>query len=99
GLALEGSAGLVENAVEGEVELDTELIGLVVDELARALAAAAMVAEQRVGDGVEDGRFAAAVEAGEHPERGAVEQHFLLLAVAEEALETDALGNHASSFS
>ena len=54
-----------------------------------------MVAEQGVGHGVEDRRLAAAVEAGQHPERGAaVETDLLLFLVTEKALELDALRDH-----
>src|SRR5262249_39766128 len=96
GVAAEGALGAVGVAVEQEVELDEQGVAVLVDQLVGLLAAAAVVAEQRVGDGVEDGRFAATVEAGQHPQRGvAVEADLLLVLVAEEALELDALGDHA----
>ena len=55
------------------------------------LAAAAVVAEERVGHGVEDGRLPAAVAAGQHPQRPAVEADLLLLLVTQEAAELDGL--------
>src|SRR5262249_53494760 len=95
GVALERPLGPVELAVEQEVELDGEGVRLLVEELMVVLSAAAVVAEEREGDGVEDGRLARAVEAGEHPQGGvAVELDGLLVLVAEEALEPDALGDH-----
>src|SRR5262249_26330469 len=97
GVALQRALRAVLFAVLGEVELDDGTRAVLVDEFVGVLAAAAVVAEQGVGDGVEHGRLAAAVEAGEHPEGRAVEAHLLLVAVAEEAAQVDTLGNHGVS--
>ena len=98
GVALEQRcADAVGLAVEGEIELDVQAVGIMVDQLDDLLSAAAMMAEQGEGHGVEDGRLAAAVEAGQHPQRRAVEEDFLLVLVAEETLEPDAQGDHVVS--
>src|SRR5262249_25664575 len=82
--------------VEREFKLDGQTIAVLVDKFHGMLTAAAMMAEQRVGDGVENARFAAAVESGQHPQSGvAVEADLLLVLVAEETFELDTLRDHA----
>src|SRR5438876_11301 len=89
--------GPVQVVVQGEVELDLEAIGVLVDQLGGVLRPAPVVAEQGVGDGVEDRRLAAAVEPGEHPQGRAGEVDLLLLAVAEEAAQAHSAGDHPRS--
>src|SRR4051794_6105188 len=64
------AAGLSQSAVdsiksfaEAEVELDVAARGAFMNEFAGAAAAAAVLAEEGEGDGVEEGRLAAAVGA------------------------------------
>src|SRR5262249_576665 len=82
-----------------EIELDHQAVAVLVNQLFGVLFAAAMLAKQGVGHGVEHGGFAAAVGAGQHPQRVAVEGHFLLVAVREEALDQNPLRDHACGFS
>ena len=90
----DGPLDPVELAVEGEVELDGQRVRLLVDQLGGLEPAAAVVAEQGVGDRVEDARLAAPVGAREHPQLRPVEPDLLLLLVREEPGELDTLGDH-----
>ena len=76
------------------VELDGEGVRLLVDEFGGVDPAAAVVAEQGVGDRVEDARLAAAVGAREHPQLRPVEADLLLVLVRQEARQFHALRNH-----
>src|SRR4029077_401442 len=80
-----------------EFEFDRKAVGVLVDKFGIAARPAAMVAEQRVGDRVENGGFAAAIGTGEHPQGGAFKADFPLVAVAEKAGEFDAPRNHWAS--
>ena len=93
----QGAFDAVVGTVELEVEFDGEGGRVAVDEFAGALASAAMVAEEREGECVEDAGFAAAVGPGEHPELRPGEVNFLFVFVREEAGEFDALRDHTRS--
>src|SRR5205807_4476800 len=77
---------------------DHQRVAVLVDQLVVVATAAAMVAEESKGDGVENGRLARAVEPGQHPQGGrAVEVDGLLVLVAQKTLEPDATRNHAGT--
>src|SRR5262249_26236120 len=90
----DGALDAVELLLDGEVELDAEGVGFLVDEFGGALAASAVVAEEGERDRVEDARLAAAVGAREHPQGRPVEADLLLVLVREEPGQFHALGNH-----
>ena len=81
-------------AVHLEVELDAHVVGAVAD--AVVLDAAAGLAPEGPGDGVEEGRFAVAVAPGEggQVEAGEVE---LAVAVGEEVPQAQAAGDHGEA--
>ena len=91
----EAALDAIAVAAEVEVEDDLEAGAVRVDQPIGGLLAAPVGAEEGERQGVEDGRLAAAVAAGEDPEVGAVEVDDLLVAVAEEALQGDAARDHA----
>src|SRR5262249_39027723 len=95
GIALESASGLILFAIEQKVKFDEQAVAVLVDEFLIMLPAAAMMTEQRERHGVEDARFAAAVESGQHPQgRVAVEADFLFVFVTQETLQSDSLRDH-----
>src|SRR5262249_5216866 len=94
GRALERPPDAEALAVLEEVELDLEAVAVLVDQLLGLLAAAAVVAEEGVGHAVKHGGLARAIEAGQHPQRGAVEGNLLLVFVAQEAFQHDTQRDH-----
>src|SRR5262249_28527194 len=94
-VALEGALGPIDLAVEQEIELDEQAVRVLVDQRLGVLAPAPVMAEEGIGDGVENGRLPRPVEPRQHPQGGvAIELDGLFLLVAEETLEPDVLRNH-----
>src|SRR4051812_43119312 len=91
----ERPSGAIDLAVEEKVKLDLEPVGVLIDHLGRALRPAAMHAEKSIRDSVENGRLAAAVQAGEHPKGRAREVNLLLFTVTKKAPEGDSAGDHS----
>src|SRR5262249_51196206 len=83
--------------IEKEVELDQEAFAVLVDQLDKLRLAAAVLLEEGKRHGIEDGRLAAAIETGQHPQRRAIKGDLLLVLVTEEPLQLDALRDHAST--
>ena len=79
---------------EPKLKLDTESFAFFVDQFAGIFGAAAMPAEQGVGQPIEDGRLTAAIGPGQHPEWGVGKLQRLLIAKREKATELDAARNH-----
>ena len=79
-----------------------ELLALVADLNARdeidgILGAAAMMAEEGVGDGIEDAGLAAAVQTCQEPHGGSGEVDVLLVLVGQKTLQSHAQGNHGDA--